>query len=412
MPELKTALIAEVATDCLAAEPEKCDVFITDVLSARAPKRADHQSEIIALQELAKRMADEPDEVLPLFVDLAMELTGAVSAGLSLYDAEAAPDIFLWRHLRGTLASFEHARTPRDHSPCGVTLDRNAPTLAAYPERVYEWIADAGIVVPEVLLVPLYIAGEPLGTLWVVSDEDGHFNSGDARVTAELASFVGVALRMAQNEERLRRSLEEQETVAKEMSHRLKNVFAMADGMIRVSARNAATPADMAQALSGRLHALANAHALVRRKISDIDSDTHPTDLGDLIHAIVKAHEPPDDVDSPFTVEGPAIACGDHATNGIALIVHELATNAAKYGALSHKAGRVTIRWELDDAQLVLTWTETGGPAVLAEPSHSGFGTTLAARTLAGQFNGSIERDWRPEGLAVMMRLSRDRIVT
>jgi two-component sensor histidine kinase len=402
--------MSEGATDRLPAPPPTSDVFITDALSARVPKREDHQREIVALQALAVRMADKPDEVLPLFVDLAMELTGAVSAGLSLYDAEAAPDIFLWRHLRGTLAPFEHTTTPRDHSPCGVTLDCNAPTLAAYPERVYEWIADAGIVVPEVLLVPLYIAGEPLGTLWVVSDQDGYFDSGDARVAAELASFVGVALRMARNEERLRRSLEEQETVAKEMSHRLKNVFAMADGMIRVSARNAATPAEMAQALSGRLHALANAHALVRRKISDIGSEPPATDLSDLIHAIVKAHEPPDTAVSPFAIEGPAIACGDHATNGIALLVHELATNAAKYGALSQKAGRVTIRWAKDDAQLVLSWTETGGPAIIAEPDHSGFGTTLAARTLAGQFRGSIERDWRPEGLAVVMRLSLDRI--
>jgi len=402
--------MSEGATDRLAAPPPISDVFITDALSARVPKRADHRREILALQALATRMADEPDAVLPLFVDLAMELTGAVSAGLSLYDAEEAPDIFQWRHLRGTLARFEHATTPRDHSPCGVTLDCNAPTLAAYPERVYEWISDAGIVVPEVLLVPLYIAGEPLGTLWVVSDQDGYFDSGDVRVAAELASFVGVALRMARNEERLRRSLEEQETVAKEMSHRLKNVFAMADGMIRVSARNAATPADMAQALSGRLHALANAHALVRRKVSDIGSEPPATDLGDLVHAIVKAHEPPEDAASPFAIEGPAIACGDHATNGIALLVHELATNAAKYGALSSKAGRVAIRWEIDDAQLVLTWTETGGPMVLAAPDHSGFGTTLAARTLAGQFRGSIERDWRREGLAVTMILALDRI--
>ncbi|CAN5146607.1 HWE histidine kinase domain-containing protein [soil metagenome] len=401
----------EGATDRLAAPPPISDVFITAALSARVPRRADHQREIVALQALATRMADEPDAVLPLFVDLAMELTGAVSAGLSLYDAEEAPDIFRWRHLRGTLARFEHATTPRDHSPCGVTLDSNAPTLAAYPERVYEWISEAGIVVPEVLLVPLYIAGEPLGTLWVVSDQDEYFDSGDARVAAELASFVGVALRMARNEERLRRSLEEQETVAKEMSHRLKNVFAMADGMIRVSAKNAATPEEMAQALSGRLHALADAHALVRRKVSDIGSAPPATDLGDLIHAIVKAHEPPDDDGlSPFSIEGPAIACGDHATNGIALVVHELATNAAKYGALHNKAGRIAIRWTIDDAQLVLTWTETGGPAVLATPDHSGFGTTLAARTLAGQFRGSIDRDWRPGGLAVTMRLSLDRI--
>lgn len=358
------------------------------------------------------RMADAPDEVLSLFVDLAMRLTGGVSAGLSLYDADAAPEIFLWRHLRGTLAAFEHGKTPRDHSPCGVTLDRNAPTLAAYPERVYGWIADAGIVVPEVLLVPLFIGGEPHGTLWVISDQDGHFDCGDARVTMELASFVSVALRMLRNEERLRRSLEEQEVVAKEMSHRLKNVFAIADSMIRVSARNAATPDDMAQALSGRLHALAKAHALVRRKVKDIGTEQPTTDLGDLVRAVVKAHALADDSGSPFSVEGPPVVCGEHATNGIALLVHELATNAAKYGALKHNAGRVAIRWAVDGEQLVLTWTETGGPAVLGAPDHSGFGTTLATRTLAGQFHGSIEHDWRPEGLAVMMRLSRDRIGT
>lgn len=405
--------MSEGATDRRAAPPQTSDVFITGALSSRVPKRADHQREIVALRALALRMADEPDEVLPLFVDLAMALTGAVSAGLSLYDVDAAPDIFQWRHLRGTLARFERATTPRDHSPCGVTLDCNAPTLAAYPERVYEWISDAGISVPEVLLVPLYIAGEPLGTLWVVSDEDGHFDSGDARVTAELASFVGVALRMARNEERLRRSLDEQETVAKEMSHRLKNVFAMADGMIRVSAKSAATPEEMAQALSGRLHALADAHALVRRKVSDIGSAPPATDLGDLIHAIVKAHEPLDDDGlSPFSIEGPAIACGDHATNGIALVVHELATNAAKYGGLRNKAGRVAICWAIDDAQLVLTWTETGGPTVTAAPDHSGFGTALAVRTLTGQFRGSIEREWRPEGLAVTMILALERIAT
>ena len=180
------------------------DVFITDELDRRAPKKTDYLQEKMALKELAARMADQPEEVLPRFVDLALEMTGGVSGGLSLYEEEPAPGVFRWQYLRGLLAPFNGATTPRDFSPCGITLDRNAPVLSLYPERVYDWIADANIVVPEVLLVPLYLGGTaPLGTLWIVSDREGHFDSGHARALTELAAFVGIALRMVCSEERL-----------------------------------------------------------------------------------------------------------------------------------------------------------------------------------------------------------------
>jgi GAF domain-containing protein len=248
------------------------DVFITDELAKRTPKKTDYLSEKLALQDLAARMADQPEEVLPRFVDLAMEMAGGVSAGLSLYEENPAPGVFRWQYLRGLLSPFNGATTPRNFSPCGITLDQNAPVLSVHPERAYSWIADANITVPEVLLVPLYLGSKvPLGTLWIVSDKEDHFDSGHARVMTELASFVGIALRMLQTEQRLQRSLDTQETLTKEMSHRLKNLFAMTDGMIRVSTRSATTKDELAQALSGRLHALASAHALVRRDLSDVE---------------------------------------------------------------------------------------------------------------------------------------------
>ena len=180
------------------------DVFITDELDRRAPKKTDYLQEKLALQDLAAQMADKPEEVLPRFVNLALEMTDGVSAGLSLYEEDPAPGVFRWHYLRGVLAPFEGATTPRDFSPCGITLDRNTPVLSAHPERVYGWIADANIVVPEVLLVPLYLGGKvPLGTLWIVSDREGHFDSGHARALTELAAFVGIALRMVRNEQRL-----------------------------------------------------------------------------------------------------------------------------------------------------------------------------------------------------------------
>jgi PAS domain S-box-containing protein len=187
------------------------DVFITDELDRRAPKKTDYLQEKLALQDLAARMADEPEEVLPRFVDLALEMTGGVSAGLSLYEDDPAPGVFRWQYLRGVLSPFDGATTPRDFSPCGITLDRNAPVLSAHPERVYGWIADAKIVVPEVLLVPLYMGGTvPLGTLWIVSDREEHFDSGHARALTDLAAFVGIALRMIRSEQRLKQALEAQ----------------------------------------------------------------------------------------------------------------------------------------------------------------------------------------------------------
>src|SRR5277367_6255186 len=163
----------ELSMDILQTlEPSIASVFITDELERRPAKKTDYLQEKLALQELAARMVEQPEEVLPRFVDLAMEMTGGVSAGLSLYEENPAPGVFRWRYLRGVLSNFDGATTPREFSPCGVTLDRNGPVLSLHPERVYSWIAEANITVPEVVLVPLYLGGTtPLGTLWIVSEE-------------------------------------------------------------------------------------------------------------------------------------------------------------------------------------------------------------------------------------------------
>ncbi len=388
------------------------DVFITDQLFRRAPKKVDYLQEKLALQELAARMADAPDEVLPRFVDLAMEMTGGVSAGLSLYQELPAPGVFRWQYLRGILAPFTGATTPRNFSPCGVTLDQNGPVLSLHPERVYGWIADANIVVPEVLLVPLYLGGTaPSGTLWIVSDKEGHFDSGHARAMTELATFVGIALRMLKTEQSLQRALEEQETLAKEMSHRVKNLFSMIDALIRISGRGVATADEMTRLLTGRLQALASAHALVRRSFSSTGRPPHASDLKALLEAIVVPHERPEaGAASRFSIDGPPIECGEHATNGIALVFHELTTNAAKYGALTADGGVVDVTWSRHGDCLVLHWIERGGPPVEAPPTTSGFGSALAQATIIRQFGGTLDCDWRRAGLAVTVTLPVERL--
>jgi len=376
------------------------DVYITDELHRRTQKKANYLQEKLALQDLAARMADQPEHVLPRFVDLAMEMTGGASAGLSLYEEEPAPGVFRWRYLRGVLSPFENATTPREFSPCGITLDRNAPVLSLHPERVYNWISDANIVVPEVLLVPLYLGGTaPLGTLWIVSNEEGHFDSGHARAMTELASFVGIALRMLNTEQRLKDALEEQETLTKEMSHRVKNLFAVSAGIVRASEKAAATPAEMSRIVSGRLEALAQANALVRRNFSD-QAMAERVDLGELVGKIMSPHASPAKREH-FVARGPQIWLGERATNGLALVLHELATNAAKYGAFKSENGVVELSWRAEDGLLAIEWAERGGPPIAKPPATTGFGTRLSQSTVVGQFGGDLRYDWRSDGLAV-----------
>ena len=242
------------------------DVFITDELSRRPASRGDYLREKLALEDLAHQMAEHPNQVLPRLVALAMETCDAGSAGLSLYEpVEGTPGVFRWHHLAGLLERFTGTTTPRDNSPCGVCLDADSTTLARHPERIYDWIADAGIVVPEVLLVPLRIGrGQAIGTLWIVAREGQHFDSGHARVASDLAAFAGLAFRMVESERHLTLALDLHLALSREMAHRVQILCTIATALVSASERSAQTPKEMGQVLSSRLTALARAHAIVR----------------------------------------------------------------------------------------------------------------------------------------------------
>lgn len=388
------------------------DVYITHELNTRPPGKSDTLREKIALQELANLMANDPERVLPAFVSLAMEMTEGISAGLSLYEEHPAPGVFRWHHLQGKLAEFTGAITPRNNSPCGVVLDLNATVLTAHSERAYDWLAEHNVSLPEVLLVPLHIrSNEPTGTLWIVSDEDGHFHREHARVATELASFVAIALRMVQTEQRLKEALDEQFILAREMSHRIKNLFSMTEGMIRFSARKAATTTEMSEVLSGRLHALADAHSLVRPEFRELGVAS-TSGLKDLIQKVTLPHERPvNGSGSRFSIDGPPLQCDRRATNAVALIFHELTTNAAKYGSLKIEEGSVGINWHLENETLTFDWMERHGPPIDGPPHGNGFGEELVRRMVA-QFGGTISYDWRRTGLVVKIAFPANTIAT
>lgn len=104
-------------------------------------------------------------------------------------------------------------------------------------------------------------------------------------------------------------------------------------------------------------------------------------------------------------LKGDDAAFDDQAATSVALLFHELATNAAKYGALSMPDGKVTLTTEKQDDRFILTWIEEGGPTISSEPGHSGFGSSLATLSVENQLGGKLERRWEPQGLIIIADL-------
>ena len=400
------------------------DVLITEQLHRRVPHNVDYKREKLAIQELAQQMVDHPEGVMPGLVRLAMEACEAQSAGISLYEPDPpSPGIFRWHHLAGHFANLSGGTVPRDFSPSGIVLDRRAPILMARPERVYPYLARAGVPLCECLLLPLYITGTvPAGTLWVVMhDSQHHFDSGDARVMTELAAFAGLALRMIVDatalrakEELLREALDHQEMLTREMSHRVKNLLAITSGIVTMSGKSAATPQEMTASVLGRLRALTQAHSLIQRTADSSGIIHAGGTVQSVVETVLRPYEDagPSGGRNRSITSGPAVQLGERALTSLALVFHELATNAAKYGALSAVEGQVQVTWRIEAGKLLLRWEEQAGPRLEGPPTAEGFGGVLARRSVAGQLGGELLYDWRPEGVCAIISIPMERLVS
>jgi PAS domain S-box-containing protein len=203
------------------------------------------------------------------------------------------------------------------------------------------------------------------------------------------------------------RTEEAQQLLTRELNHRVKNLFAIANGMVSMTARTANDPKEMANALRGRLGALSRAHELVQPAATHhgIGSEA---ELGRLCEAVIEPYRQGDQ--SRIDIEGPNVPVGSNATTSLALVLHELATNAGKYGCLSQSEGHLSLRWTVRDELVDFLWIETGGPEIEGEPEFEGFGTKLSQRSIAGQLGGTLDREWLVEGLRVRMTLPLNRL--
>ncbi|WP_186458400.1 sensor histidine kinase [Neorhizobium alkalisoli] len=247
--------------------------------------------------------------------------------------------------------------------------------------------------------------GRILGTFANYYREPREPTERDIEVIGMVTRTTAIAIERYNHEMARDRAEQQRLLLLRELNHRVKNVFALTNSLLMMSARSVSTAEELSAVVRGRLTALSKAHELAQPDLSLIDSGG----------ADISLHRVLADILAPYT-QGPtgnrvSIEGGDdipvspdHLT-AIALILHELATNAAKYGALGPVDGRVSVSCRRADT-IEIRWSERGGPEV-GEPSKSGFGSTLVRRSVQG-LRGEMANKWNPEGLDVVIKLPID----
>ena len=190
---------------------------------------------------------------------------------------------------------------------------------------------------------------------------------------------------------------ERQALLAREVDHRAKNALALVQSIVRLT--RASDIAAYTTAVEGRIRALSRAHTILSL------SRWQGADMRGLVEEELAPYRTGETV--KVETSGPNVSLQPAAAQSLALALHELVTNAAKYSALSSMSGRVHLAWELNPGTLVLRWTETGGPPTQA-PSSPGFGTRIITASIEGQLAGQTVFDWRPEGLQCILSVPRD----
>jgi PAS domain S-box-containing protein len=203
-----------------------------------------------------------------------------------------------------------------------------------------------------------------------------------------------------------KRHEEAQELLNREMDHRIKNLFAVATSLTSLAAREAATPKDLAADLRERFATLARVHSFVRMHPYDMSVAT----LGELVKVLLEPYHAQTGGRERVRINGLGVPVGQQSTTAIALVIHELATNAAKYGALSAPEGRVEVDCSADQSMVTIIWEESGGPAVRRPDGGEGFGSLLVRRSISDQLGGSLQTEWNEAGVKVTITAVRERL--
>lgn len=315
---------------------------------------------------------------------------GVTAAGIALWSWHVDTDQLtmddigydLWTVPKGTPVSFE------DLSAHIHPADRDRVRVAFHATR--------GIVGPYEIDFRILVEDD---VRWISARGRGDDEGIKARV------MYGVFLDVTGRKQ----AEEANELLAGEMSHRVKNLMAVAGALTSMTSRSAETKEDMARDLTHRLAALGRAHDLIR-PVPGQDKDGAL--LGDLLSLLLVPYDDLGAFSGRIRVSVPRMRIGEGAATALALVIHELATNSVKYGALSAAEGLLDASCTIKDGEAVIVWTERGGPPVKAPADTSGFGGRLLDRVVNRQLRGAIDYQWQREGLIATVRVAAERLST
>jgi PAS domain S-box-containing protein len=348
-------------------------------------------------------------------VNTLVDITERYEAERSIRESEAR-----YRGIAAIVESSEDAVLTKDLNGLITSWNHGA-------ERLFGYAADEVIGKPITILIPVERHDEEKTILARIrrGERIDHFETIRQRKdgsTVDISLTVSPvrnpegeifgASKIARDITERRRAEEQQHLLLREMDHRVKNLFAVASGVVALSARSATTVGELSSAVRERLAALARAHALTLPVTSEGGKrGEQSTTLHALIQTILLPYEGRTDADGArVTISGADIRLAGSMVTTFALLLHEFATNASKYGALSTPAGHVDIACSDGDGRFDLTWQERGGPRIDGPTDSEGFGTRLARGTVKDQLQGEISRDWKPDGLTIRLCVARDRI--
>ena len=287
-------------------------------------------------------------------------------------------------------------QTPLSHSFCQHVVTSGEP-LVVEDARDHpivgtnRAVGELGVVA--YLGVPLTTPqGYVLGSLCAIDAKVRPWNEHDVRVMRDLAEIVMREVALHREIKQREYAERQQQLLNAELHHRVKNTLTVVQSLVELSIRHTQSLDAFRDSISGRIASLAKTHTLL------VEGQWLSVSLRPMIEGELEAHE----AANRITANGEDVLLPSRSAVAIGMAIHELITNAVKYGALSVPDGHVTINWttvpKADGDWLLLDWFEAGGPTVLP-PTNRGFGSVLLDRVLSPELNGKITLDYAPAGV-------------
>ncbi|WP_062013463.1 GAF domain-containing protein [Aureimonas sp. AU4] len=341
-----------------------------------------------ALADLGERLRTlaEPEEVTRAAAEILATALNATRAGIGTVDPERESVLMHPNWCREGAVPVEGSFRFRDYGSFIDELKRGQTVIVedvtTDPRTSASAQAMATIGIRVLLNFPVIERGRFVLVAFVHFAELRPLSPEDILFVQQVADRTQTALSRIQAEQ-------QQRTLNQELAHRMKNSLAMVQAIASQTLRQATGVEAARHAIESRLAALTRAQDILTR------TSWEEADAADVVEAAIGPHRGEED---RIRLDGSSFRLSAQQALGLSLAIHELATNAAKYGALSNETGRVSVSWGAQDGAFAFRWVETGGPPVAA-PERRGFGSKLLERVVAANFEGTGRLDFAPSGL-------------